>query len=169
MEPYRHDAPPLVRCDKPRPSLHPGGSGLLYRPRVSDFSSWAHRASDLDDGFDTMPSQPSKGMFEYKRPTCRSNTALSTRPDRGFAQSRARRRRRTLEGGEHPARAGSSWPRLAKGHVRYGCGRDDTRTTWTAPHKCADRQRGVALALPQREKLGVDDVVRPSSARSGWS
>jgi hypothetical protein len=28
-----------------------------------------------------------------------------------------------------------------------------------APHKCADGQRAAALALPQREKLGVDDVV----------
>src|SRR2546430_16718578 len=49
--------------------------------------------------------------------------------------------------------------RLAPGHVRYGCGRDDARTTGTAPHNCADRQRAVALALPQREKLGVDDVI----------
>src|SRR5262249_40694777 len=45
------------------------------------------------------------------------------------------------------ARAVSSWPRLAPGHVRYGCGRDDARTTGTAPHKCADRQRAAALAL----------------------
>jgi hypothetical protein len=52
-----------------------------------------------------------------------------------------------------PARAVSSWPRLAKGHVRYGCARDDARTTGTARHKCADRQRAVALALPQRESL----------------
>jgi cold shock protein len=29
----------------------------------------------------------------------------------------------------------------------------------TAPHECADRQRAAALASPQREKLGVDDVV----------
>jgi hypothetical protein len=33
----------------PGPSLHPGGSELLYRPRVSDFSSWANRASGLND------------------------------------------------------------------------------------------------------------------------
>src|SRR5262249_46786827 len=62
-------------------------------------------------------------------------------------------------GGEHPATGVSSWPRLPPGHVRYGCGRDDARTTGTAPHKCADRQRAAALTLPQREKLGVDDVV----------
>jgi|SRR6516164_4150918 len=45
------------------------------------------------------------------------------------------------------------------GHVRYGCGRDDARTAGTARHKCADRQRAAALALPQSEKLGIDDVV----------
>jgi hypothetical protein len=28
-----------------------------------------------------------------------------------------------------------------------------------APHKCADWQRAAALALPQSEKLGIDDVV----------
>src|SRR6516162_4813197 len=58
-------------------------------------------------------------------------------------------------GGSTLVAGGASLP----GHVRYGCGRDDAQTAGTAPDKCADWQRAAALALPQSEKLGIDDVV----------
>src|SRR5262249_572595 len=64
-----------------------------------------------------------------------------------------------VEGDEHTRAWCPLGHGLAPGHVCYGCGRYDVRTTGTAPHKCADRQRAAALALPQREKFGVDNVV----------
>src|ERR671934_270763 len=86
---------------------------------------------------------PSTGMVESRPAPC---CQCSARKSQSFA----------LASKSAPPLGAS---RLTQGHVRYGCGRHDARTTRTAPHKCADWQRAAALALPQGKKFGVDDVI----------